>query len=36
MAQTNIYLKLGDIKGESLDENHGEWIELELVYLGRG
>jgi type VI secretion system secreted protein Hcp len=29
MAQTNIYLKLGDIKGESLDENHGEWIELD-------
>lgn len=29
MAQTNIYLKLGDIKGELLDENHGEWIELD-------
>ena len=29
MAQTNIYLKLDHIDGESLDENHEKWIELE-------
>ena len=31
MAQTNIYLKLGDIKGESLDEKYEEWIEIDTV-----
>ena len=34
MAQTNIYLKLDDIKGESLDENHEEWIELDTFTWG--
>jgi type VI secretion system secreted protein Hcp len=29
MAKTNIYLRLDDIKGESIDQDHKEWIELE-------
>ena len=35
MAKTNIYLKLDEINGESVDEDHKKWIELEFVYLGR-
>ena len=29
MARTNIYLKLEDVEGESVDEGHEKWIELE-------
>ena len=29
MAATNVYLKLGDLKGESLDKDHKDWIEVE-------
>jgi type VI secretion system secreted protein Hcp len=29
MAQTNIYLKLEGIEGESMDEKHDKWIELD-------
>jgi type VI secretion system secreted protein Hcp len=28
MAQTNVYLKLKDINGESLDTDHTDWIEV--------
>jgi type VI secretion system secreted protein Hcp len=31
MAQTNIYLKLDGIDGESLDEDHQGWIEIDSV-----
>ena len=29
MARTNIYLKLDGVDGESVDEGHKDWIELE-------
>jgi type VI secretion system secreted protein Hcp len=29
MARTNIYLKLEGVDGESIDEGHEQWIELE-------
>jgi type VI secretion system secreted protein Hcp len=34
MANTNIYLKLGDLKGESLDKEHDQWIEVESFSWG--
>jgi type VI secretion system secreted protein Hcp len=34
MAKTNIYLKLEGIEGESTDENHKGWIELDQFTWG--
>jgi type VI secretion system secreted protein Hcp len=34
MAQTNMYLKLDGLDGESLDEDHKNWIEIESFHWG--
>jgi type VI secretion system secreted protein Hcp len=34
MAQTNLYLKLDGVDGESLDKDHKDWIELESFNWG--
>jgi type VI secretion system secreted protein Hcp len=34
MAVTNVYLKLGDLKGESVDTGHEDWIEVESFSWG--
>jgi type VI secretion system secreted protein Hcp len=34
MAQTNIYLKLDGLDGESLDQDHQDWIELDSFHWG--
>ncbi|MGC1354378.1 MAG: type VI secretion system tube protein Hcp [Xanthobacteraceae bacterium] len=34
MAQTNIYLKLEDLPGESVDDLHKNWIEIECFTWG--
>lgn len=34
MASTNMYLKLEGIDGESLDQDHDKWIELESLSWG--
>jgi type VI secretion system secreted protein Hcp len=34
MAQTNIYLKLDSVDGESIDKDHDKWIEVESFTWG--
>jgi len=34
MAQTNMYLKLDGLDGESLDDDHKDWIEIESFNWG--